>query len=100
MYYFKVAISAVFVIEFFISLFYLLSLSAKVATRLIERKEAMKKSFIVSFLSIMFMLIVYLMWQDLSGLSLWSWMMLTILITGFSFFVGLLFSAALWKNKN
>jgi protein-S-isoprenylcysteine O-methyltransferase Ste14 len=100
MYYFKVAISAVFVIEFFISLFYLLLLSTKIATHLIERKEAMKKSFIVSFLSFMFMFIVYLIWQDLSNLSLWSWTMRIILTTGFSLFVGLIFSAALWNWKN
>jgi len=100
MHYFKIVISVLFVLEFFIALFYLLRLSIRVSTRLVERKEAMKKSFMVSFPTFVFMFIAYLIWQDLSNLSFWSWMMLIILITGSSLFVTLTFAVALWNWNN
>ena len=70
MYYFKVAVSVLFIIELFASLAYTLFLSLTVAAQGIETKEAMRKSFIASFLTFMFMFIVYLMWQDVSKLDL------------------------------
>jgi hypothetical protein len=99
MYYFKVGVTIVFIIEFFASLAYTLYLSIKVATRNIERKEAMRRSFSISFLTVMFMFVIYLMWQDMSNLNFRGWVAVVVLITGFSFFVASVFALALWNWK-
>ncbi len=100
MYYFKIGISILFIIIFIVSLVYTLVLSIKVAAKRIERKEAMRKSFAVSFLTFMFMFIVYLIWQDLSNLDIQTWILVIIFITGFSIFGGLTFAVSLWNWKN
>lgn len=99
MHYFKIGVTVVFVIEFFASLAYTLHLSIKVATRNIERQEAMRRSFSISFLTVMFMFVVYLMWQDMSNLDFRGWITIIILITGFSFLVASISALALWNWK-
>ena len=66
MYYLKIGFSIIFVISFFGSLVYLLSLSVKVATRLMDRKEATLKSFIASLFTWISMFTVVIIWQDKS----------------------------------
>jgi len=99
MYYFKISISIIFIIIFIVSLAYTLILSIKVATKRLERKEAMSKSFTASFLTFMFMFIVYLIWQDLSNLDFQTWILIIIFIAGFSIFGGLAFAVSLWNWK-
>ena len=78
---------------------YTLYLTMGVVTQRIERKEAMRKSFVVSFLIFMFMFFVYLLWQDVSKLDFSGWITVMILITGVSTFGGLAFALPLlnWK---
>jgi hypothetical protein len=99
MYYFQVSISFVFVIGLFASLAYLLSLSIKVATHLVDRKEAMRKSFVVSFATWMSMFIVYFIWQDRSNWNFIKWIMVVTLTTGFSIFMASLSALSFWQWK-
>jgi apolipoprotein N-acyltransferase len=100
MYYFQIGISIVFIIGLFASLAYLLYLSVKVSTRLIGRKEAMRKSFLISFFTWMAMFTVYLIWQDISHWNFGTWLMVIIFIFGFSAFGASIFALALWNWKN
>jgi hypothetical protein len=99
MYYFQVSISFIFVIVFFASLAYLLLLSMKTATHLIDRKEAMHKSFVVSFVTWMSMFIVYFIWQDRSNWNFIKWIMVITLTTGFSIFTASLSALSFWQWK-
>ena len=99
MYYFKIIISVAFVIEFFVSLAYLLYLSMKVATHLIESKKAMRKSFLISFFSWLSMFIVYFLWQDISNWNLEIWIMVTAFTIGTSILVASISAFALWNWK-
>jgi hypothetical protein len=100
MYYLKIGISIIFVIGFFASLIYLFWLSIKVGTRLLDRKEAMRKSFITSFFAWMALFFVAILWQeDISSWDFRKWVMASILIFGFSFFTASLSALGLWNWK-
>jgi hypothetical protein len=99
MYYLQIGISIVFIISFFASQIYLLSLSVKVATRLVERKEAMRKSFVISFVTWMSMFFVYLVWMDVANWNLTKFIMVIVLITGLSIFISSLSALGLWYWK-
>jgi hypothetical protein len=64
-----------------------------------ERKEAMRKSFLISFSTWMSMFIVYLIWQDISNWNFVTWIMIIVLITGFSIFTASLSALGLWHWK-
>jgi hypothetical protein len=100
MYYIRIGISIIFTIGFFASNVYLLWLSVKVITHLIDRKEVMRKSFIISFFTWMSMFIVYLVWQDVSDWNLMKFVMVIVLTTGFSIFIASLSALGLshWKK--
>lgn len=99
MHYIRIGISIIFVISFFASLVYLLSLSVKLATRIIDRKEAMRKSFVISFTTWMSMFFVYLVWQDVSDWNLIKFVLIIVLTTGFSIFIASLSALGLWYWK-
>ena len=99
MHYIRIGISIIFVISFFASLVYLLSLSVKLATRIIDRKEAMRKSFVISFTTWMSMFFVYLVWQDVSDWNLIQFVLVIVLTTGFSIFIASLSALGLWYWK-
>ena len=99
MHYIRIGISIIFVISFFASLVYLLSLSVKLATRIIDRKEAMRKSFVISFTTWMSMFFVYLVWQDVSDWNLIKFVLVIVLTTGFSIFIASLSALGLWYWK-
>ena len=72
----------------------------KVATHLIDRKEAMRKSFVISFATWMSMFFAYLVWQDVSGWNLTQFIMVIILTTGVSIIAAFLTALGLWHWKN
>ena len=101
MYYFQASLSLIFLIGFLASLIYLLSISIKVATHLLDRKEAVRKSFLVSFFTWMSMFVVYFVWQDRSNRTFASWIMVTLMMTGISLFAASLIALGLsqWTKQ-
>ena len=99
MYYVKIGFSIIFTISFFGSLVYLLSLSVKVATRLIDRKEATPKSFIASLLTWLSIFITVIIWQDKSNWNIGTWIMIFILLTGVSIVSATVSAFGLWHRK-
>jgi len=99
MYYFQIGVSIIFVISFLASLIYLLSLSVKVDTHAMDSKEAIRKSFLTSFVTWMSMFIVYFIWQDKSNWNFGTRIMVIVLMTGFSIFSASLSAFGLWHWK-
>jgi len=99
MYYLKIGFSIIFVISFFGSLVYLLSLSVKVATRLMDRKEATLKSFIASLFTWISMFTVVIIWQDKSHWNIGTWIMVFVLLIGISIVSAMVSAFGLWYRK-
>lgn len=99
MYNLQIGISLAFIIIIFSSLTYFLWLSVKVATRLMERKEAIPKSFLASFVTWISIFIVYFVWQDMSKWNFVTWVMVIVLTIGFSTVMALISALGLWHWK-
>src|ERR1051325_4948963 len=100
MYYLQISFSIILVLSIFGSLAYLLWLSAKVATQLMDRKAATSKAFMVSLITCTSIFIFVILWQDKSNWTLETWIMVLMLLTSISMFFAAISAFGLWyRNK-
>ena len=99
MYYVQIGFSIIFILSFFGSLAYLLSLSVKVATQLMDRKEATPKSFIASLVTWTSIFIVVIIWQDKSEWNFGTWIMVFTLLASISIVSAGVSAFGLWYRK-
>jgi len=99
MYYVQVGISIVFIISFFASLTYLLWLSVKVATRLVDRKDVTRKSFMALFITSISIFSIVIIWQDKSNWNIGTWIIIFSVLTSISIVSAAILAFGSWHLK-
>ncbi len=95
--YMKIGLTALFLIGALSSLIYSLILLAKFLTKRLGKREAMKKTFWVTFCGWMSMFLGYFIWQ--ADWDIKHWLVFLAVSTSISFIGAISFTASFWTSK-
>ena len=91
MHYLQIGVTIVLVLEIIIALFYSLTINLKLVSHQINKREAMRKTFISFFLAFMSIFLTVIIWQDKENWNVSIWISFLVLAIGVSFFVAFFF---------
>jgi hypothetical protein len=99
MHYIQISITIVLIMVFIVSLVHLLSLSIKVATNRLNRRDAMRSAFATSLSTWASIFIMVIIWMDKEGWTFEILIMVTILLFSLSIILAGISALAFWSWK-
>lgn len=97
--FFQTSLTLILFVLVVYSLKYLLTLTNKAMKQLIDRKEAVKKAFIYSFILYMSIFLAIINFQDLSNLDIKSWIMLLLFMAAAALLVSTITTLSFLRFK-
>ena len=99
MHYLQIGITIVLVLGIIAALFYSLTITIWLVSHQIDKREAMRKTFISFFLAFMSIFLTVIIWQDKTNWNFSIWVSFLVLAIGVSFFIALFFALMYWNWK-